>query len=592
MKKKLFIYVLFCFPPFVAMAQWSNNPNQNLMIADTTGSQILPIVVSNSLGETYISWFSEFGDNNYDVYLQKLDKNGVKFWDGAGLQISIHETDTWVTTYDMKLDNDENVILVNQDKRTGISNVFAYKISPTGEFLWGNDGIQLSNTPGFDPAPKVVVADNNDLVFMWTEESPDSTLNTLLFVSRVSANGTKIWETSLADTLYDFMLPQILATTNDDFIVSWMTKSNLADTAIGQINWMHVFAQKIDAYGQPVWGNNIQIDSGLIMPFESLYTTPYLENDENGGAYVLWQSYTPVHHGGIPTTYLNRLYDDGSLWKPNGYNVSQLVENNHTEAQMIYLQDVDKVMVCWKEYHYDGTDCWGVQGQLFDSDGNQLWTDTGKVFVPLLCAVDTAYNGIRFEESTNNNALLIYQKDYLHIVGADTSFKTEIYAMSIDIEGEMIWSPPVVALSLSSSNKYQSALSNLGDDQWVLAWNDNLLNPDQLFDYGIYAQNISIDGVIGPLSILEKPTKHTSDVIISPNPAVNYTNIEYSIEEPGIVEISLLNLNGHEITQHIYGRKAVGTYNMQLNTSNLGSGMYIIKLRRGNSSTYKKFIKN
>lgn len=38
------------------------------MINDTIGSQNIPMVVKHSVGETYISWFSEFNNLNYDVY--------------------------------------------------------------------------------------------------------------------------------------------------------------------------------------------------------------------------------------------------------------------------------------------------------------------------------------------------------------------------------------------------------------------------------------------------------------------------------------------------------------------------------------------
>ena len=232
MKKLVVIYLLVCLLPFISNAQWSNNPNENTLIVDTTGSQIVPVVVTNSLGESYISWYSEFDNLNYDLYLQKMDKNGLKLWDEEGLLISDQETKTWLTGYDMILDQDENVILVTQDKRTGNSDVFAYKISPDGEFIWGNDGIQLSNTTGFDPSPQVTVTDNNDLIFLWGEEPVESTMNSVLYVTRYSSNGNKLWESTLSDTL-DFMLPQMLYI-NDNLIVSWITKTHQTDTALGE----------------------------------------------------------------------------------------------------------------------------------------------------------------------------------------------------------------------------------------------------------------------------------------------------------------------------------------------------------------------
>ena len=592
MKKIISVCILAGMLPLLVIAQWSNNPSQNLMIADTIGSQVIPIVVTNSLGETYISWYSEFEDLNFDVYLQKLDKNGAKLWGEEGLLISDHETKTWVTTYDMILDQDENVILVNQDKRTGNSDVFAYKISPTGDFLWGDNGLQLSNTTGFDPSPQVTVANNNDLIFLWGEELIDTTKNSILFVARYSSNGNKLWETILSDTL-DFMLPQMLYT-DDNLIVSWITKKHQKDTIPGEKDWMHVFAQKLNSEGLPVWDHNVQIDTLDLMNFESLYTTPYLTSDGNGGAYVMWQSFFINETGGMPTTYMNRLYSDGTIWFPGGYSVSQFTGNYHAEAQMVFLENVDKLMVCWQEYHYDEVnhiDCWGVYGQLFDADGGYLWDTNGLEIIPLICSMDTTYNGISLCQSTSNNVVLMYQKDYFSIDGSDTSLVTHIYASSLDIDGTMIWSPPIVPLSLTSSDKYQSALSNLVDNQFVLAWNDNISNPNNYFDYGIYAQNISVDGEIGPLSIRDKSEKNIFDVIVSPNPAVSFVNIDYTLKSNGFVSISLLDINGQIIKQCSEGEKTSGVYTKLMNISYLSSGMYILKLQVNNNVAYDKIIK-
>ncbi len=593
MKKLVVIYLLVCLLPFISNAQWSNNPNENTLIVDTTGSQIVPVVVTNSLGESYISWYSEFDNLNYDVYLQKMDKNGLKLWDEEGVLISDHETKTWVTGYDMILDQDENVILVTQDKRTGNSDVFAYKISPDGEFIWGNDGIQLSNTTGFDPSPQVTVTDNNDLIFLWGEEPVESTMNSVLYVTRYSSNGNKLWESTLSDTL-DFMLPQMLYI-NDHLIVSWITKTHQTDTALGEENWMHVFAQMLNSEGLPIWEHNVQIDSLDLMSFGSLYTTPFLTSDGNGGAYVMWQSFYVSETGGRPTTYINRLFADGTIWFPGGYSVSQSTGNNHAEAQMEFKEDVEKLMVCWQEYHFDEInqiDCWGIYGQLFDSQGQYLWDENGREIIPLLCSEDTSYSAIRLGKSSNNNAVLAFQKDYFSIDGSDTSMVSNVYALSLDLGGEMTWSPPIVPLSITNSDKYQSFLSNLVDDQFVLAWNDNISNPDDYFDFGIYAQNISVDGVIGPTSVFNNSKPDLVRVGLLPNPANHQVEIRYTLKKACDVNIDLLNLDGSVIGSYSQDNCHIGTYSQPINISGLSAGMYLVRMKSHHVTSYHKLIIN
>jgi type IX secretion system substrate protein len=594
MKKKLLTGILLILIPILATSQWSDNPYDNTLIVDTTGSQILPKVVSNSSGETYISWFSEFEDLNFDVYLQKLDKDGKKLWDKEGLLLSDNQTKTWVTDYDMILDADQNLIIATQDTRTGTSNVFAYKISPDGEFLWGDNGIQLSNTTGFDPAPQVTLADNNELIFAWSEEPVDTAISSPLTVLRVTPEGDKLWETVLNDTIFDYMLPQLLFTSNNELIVSWITKSKKADTMPGEENWMHVFAQKINWEGTPIWENNIQIDSGQLMSFLSLYTTAYLSSDENGGAYVMWQSFFIKDEGGQPTTYINRIYNDGTVWAPNGYSVSQNTENYHAEAKMEYLENIGKLMICWNEYHYDGVnqiDCWGVYGQLIDSAGQYLWNTDGHEIVPLLCSFDTTYNGVLIDESSHNNVVMIYNKNYLSVNANDTIRTTQILAKSINANGEFVWTPPGSSISLTNSNKYQKCLSNRVDDQWVIAWSDNVSYPHQDFNYGIYAQNLNVDGKIGPLSIATIPISGLTNITVSPNPSQGITRMSYQLATEGYVTIELIDMCGRIVKNHSEGYRYSGSYSKHLNITDLKKGIYIIDIQCNNQHYYHKIIR-
>ena len=59
------------------------------------------------------------------------------------------------------------------DIRTGFWNIFVYMISYDGEFLWGSDGIALSDNEIFETSPKVVMTDESNYVFAWSRlDSP------------------------------------------------------------------------------------------------------------------------------------------------------------------------------------------------------------------------------------------------------------------------------------------------------------------------------------------------------------------------------------------------------------------------------------
>ncbi|MEJ2536553.1 MAG: hypothetical protein P8048_05815, partial [Calditrichia bacterium] len=113
-----------------AFGQWSNDPLQNLAVADTSGEQILPKISAPTDGGCFISWFDS-RNGNYCVDLQRLNSLGETQFAHNGLLISSHPHQTWLTDYDMCVDGSDNAIIVFNDIRNGGNcdwDIFAYKI--------------------------------------------------------------------------------------------------------------------------------------------------------------------------------------------------------------------------------------------------------------------------------------------------------------------------------------------------------------------------------------------------------------------------------------------------------------------------------
>ena len=117
--KTLYFGLLFTFVFLSAysFAQWSTNPAVNLAICDTTGEQALAKIGSTSDGGSYISWF-DTRSGSYNVYLQRLDPMGNKLWAPKGLLVSSNPQDTWITDYDLLVDdNDLSLIHISEPTR-------------------------------------------------------------------------------------------------------------------------------------------------------------------------------------------------------------------------------------------------------------------------------------------------------------------------------------------------------------------------------------------------------------------------------------------------------------------------------------------
>ena len=595
MKKRMFTSLMFVCFPFLLFAQWSNDPSLNTKIMDTIGDQVIPKVVVNAdNGESYISWFSDF-ESNYDVYMQRLDVNGNKLWGENGLLISNHPTMTWVTDYDLVIDNDGYAILVTQDLRTGYSDIYAYRMSPEGEFLWGDDGIALTNDTDFNPSPRAVVTQDGNIVFAWESDPEDTTQFVKIHLQKLSTDGESLWENNviISNDSMDLMLPYfhtLIPSEDNSTIIVWV-ETVFNDTTGGTGNWpnMYPYAQKIDSDGNFVWQSKVAINTLDNMPLRPFF--PSMVSDGNNGFFIGWMAFP---EGWYYTCYVQHINIDGvAQWTPNGVNVSDLTQYQHAEPALTYLAQNDELFVFWNEWiQYSGTDvqC-AIFGQKFSSTGERLWTDEGKIFDGWHPWLDTLTYITGISPTTDNDFTLFFENEYWEL-SPDTVEVTNYYAMRINHEGDFVWDNEKPIISSANSTKLNMVFSDLVYNQWITVWADNRNDPQFEWETGIYAQNISIDGNIGPTGIKENSNKFTGNTFLLnyPNPFRNSTTIEYKITETGNVNISLYTLQGQFVKNIFEGNKSTGTHTLQLEAYDLKQGIYLIKLVSDNNISYHKII--
>ena len=75
-----------------------------------------------------------------------------------------------------------------------------------------------------------------------------------------------------------------------------------------------------------------------------------------------------------------------------------------------------------------------------------------------------------------------------------------------------------------------------------------------------------------------------------PNPFNASTTIDYSIKEPGYVEISVYDISGRLITKLINEEQLAGRYSLVIDRSLLPTGVYLYRLEAGSFTTTMKMI--
>lgn len=269
MKKSYLIIILLALS-FRVLAQWSTDPAVNNAISDLSGEQVIPKIAICPNGNIYVAFLSN-QTGFYNVRLQKLDSQGNELWAHNGILISDNPTDSWVTDWDMTADVNNHAVIAYNDTRNGNMNVYGYRISPDGTFVWGANGIALSNNTAFNAAPKVTTTASGNAIFAWTSDD-------VIIMQRVNAAGAKQWGDNgiTLSSTNSLSWPQLLPVGTDDFIMKYFD-----DEGSPPYPTRHVYAQRYNSSGTAVWSAPAVIsEAGGISSWTQIF--PFVNDGSDG----------------------------------------------------------------------------------------------------------------------------------------------------------------------------------------------------------------------------------------------------------------------------------------------------------------------
>lgn len=446
-------------------AQWSTNPLQNLAIGDRSGDQAVAKIAATSDGGCYLAWFDNSG-SGYAVYLQRLDPAGVEQWAHNGLLISSHPQNSSLVDWDLIVDDEDHAVLAFTDVRNGPDlDVYAYRIAPDGTFVWGNDGVALSNNTDSEANPRLCQASNGNIVCVW----PNTTARTLQ-VQRLNATGSLLYAgnglTILGDGTDTPAFARVVAGDNASFIVAWVRALAFAGTK-------HIHTQKFDGAGAPLWGaQRFVLFDAASLPIAH---EPRLLPDGQGGAVYAWHYAV----GNAFSARVQRMQSNGSeAFAHNGVDVATHAMGKFDPA-VLWNGDAQEITVFWNERNA-GQSQWGISGQRFDATGNRLWGAAGAVLLPVnpvnkLSPVATPFG-------TGAQVFVL-----------ETSLgPIQHKVLGMRVLGSGALAGPVVEASRVVSEKLRLQATASASGVAMLCWSDRRLDGGD-----VYAQNVNPDGTLG-----------------------------------------------------------------------------------------------
>ena len=441
-----------------ASGQWSGDPAANLVLSDRMGEQVQPKIVAGADGGAYVSWFDN-ATGGYDVTLQRLDLQGVEQWTHNGVLVADRGFSS-TQDYGLAIDTGGNALLAYRDDSGANEQIAAAKVSPAGALLWGVGGILVTSTTGFVAAPKIAGASDGNVVVAWSEDSS-------VMAQKLDGDGMPLWSPAVAlvPARGAFQLCDLHAAEDGSVILSFVHQ---------EAGTRHLWAQKLDTDGDPVWGGgHVQVYDGAgSLQFGSF---PAFVPDGSGGAVFSWYITSPLQ------VFAQRVLANGSeAFAHDGVAGSTDLVRLRASPTVAFDPGTEESFLFWVE-----TDSlqsqFGIWGQKLDAAGVRQWTDTGRSLVPL------GPDSFSFVQArTLDGGAVAAWID-------SVSFGNDpIRASRRDGAGDPVWDPTLVDLksSATGSSRLASATSTAAFGMYV--WSDGTRDAD------ILAQNLNPDGSLGP----------------------------------------------------------------------------------------------
>lgn len=474
---------------------WSNDSSNSLIVANPVSALIQKSVPSMD-GGMYTAWIDSIGS----LYVQRIDAGGNLIW-----PLNAPSTDGILVltrylsyTYDFGFSVDtENNILIGIDSgfNDGSSTfgspggkALAFKLSPNGEFLFGEEGIVVSPADEIVEQVYCVATSDNGLILSWNNVDGE-----YIRTVKIDAAGQQLWGNGRVTEPLKMTVP-INGLTPDDnggAILSFIyTTPPFIKVMLGDEAKRELLAQKFTSEGNNAWAQKIitvytphspsyGITSGVKCP---------VVDDGTGGAVFAIPAPNPLNRDQVKT-YIQHVLPEGQLkFTDIGVAVSTSSVNNDLVPFVSYDAETDTTFALWTAAKLNnqlkGIEDDTVIAQMINGSGNRVWGDEG-------VQLEEWYtDGIGSEPvgmySFNKGAMAMWIPSRNRAeVENDT-----IRAAMLDRQGEYTWATQKVDLKTSATqaSSYNS-LQNSDSSFAVASWIDD--------STPVRAQNINEDGTLG-----------------------------------------------------------------------------------------------
>jgi hypothetical protein len=404
------------------------------------GDQEIDVVISDGEGGAAVIWWDDVTEWNY---MQVVDSAGNLKWDSEGVPI-IANGSISTQNPDMFLDSLGNYWVALE----GNEDIYVQKLSPTGQRLFGDDGVAVCAEEGAQQFPHLCSSGSGSIV-IWADYRFHLDSNIVFTrAQRLNQDGIIQWPLEgvpISDSSHSF--PDLVPDGNYGSLIAYTQFYIYGEGRV-------VFVQRLDSLGNRMWseiGKSIHKGS-----FDSRMKCSLgrdaIEDGMNG--IILFYTDSGLYMG-------QRIDSSGNLlWDTSGVCVGA---DNYSHFGSFSPLSSNGTYVVRGESHAEPHQA--VYVHRVTLTGEIPWSDTGKVAWWVWGDDPQGFVG-DIIPSVSDNGIIVWRD-----VGDHEGWYQQqgIMAQRIDTLGDTLWSG---AVHICSTTGNEPSIISTNDKAGIVAWND------------------------------------------------------------------------------------------------------------------------
>lgn len=353
--KKLFLLFVVSLVNLICHAQWSSTAPT--VVCNASGTQNDATMIFDGVGGYIMAWV-DYESSRLDIYIQRLNSDGVPQWTANGLLVC----DAANSQYSPLLalcktsGNQTRVMIVWRDARTSPAKMFAQAYDLNGNAQWATNGVQVADNVSPLVHNVIPSSDGQRVLFTWGKNS--FSIYASLYLQAINPdNGSTLYGGD--GTLIDADIIQ------GEAKLSQAEGSTDINIAWSKANDYNIYAQRIN----PVTGGKQWINSLPVCTAAEVQSELQIQGD-----IVVWTD--DRFSSANREIFAQRLNSNGTVaWTANGINVSNDLAIQRRPS--IASAGINSVWVTWRDDVLNNKDTAFVFLQKINSDGTLAFGNQG-----------------------------------------------------------------------------------------------------------------------------------------------------------------------------------------------------------------------